>query len=142
MGVAGHHISLSLSLQLKEIRGVVAAERADRQQLFAHLKSMQDAFLTSVYSLSSTTPPYFTTLVPLHCSPLPPSLLSSPLSLPQGLTLSLLSFSLAKRFEITSNQGGLHYSGLRIDSYGGGVCGRGRKHDDSAYSSSPELCKG
>jgi CLIP-associating protein 1/2 len=38
---------------LKEIRGVVATERVDRQQLLGHFKSMQDAFLTSLKDLRS-----------------------------------------------------------------------------------------
>ncbi|CAI8057490.1 CLIP-associating protein 1 [Geodia barretti] len=38
---------------MKEIRGVVATERVDRQQLLGHLKSMQDAFLTSLKDLRS-----------------------------------------------------------------------------------------
>lgn len=44
-------------VQLKEVRGVVAAERVDRQQLLSHLKAMQEAFLISVRHTHATKIP-------------------------------------------------------------------------------------
>ena len=115
-------VFLSPPIQMKEIRGVVATERVDRQQLLGHLKSMQDAFLTSVFtpplSLSSLSYTFLFFIYPLPLSISPRSRLA------------------VEGPEISGDQRNVCNSGLRVDGHGGGVCWCGRKHADSAHSSS------
>ena len=94
-------------------------EKVDRHQLLSHLKSMQDALLTSV-------------------SPEPPAL-ASPLHFIPSLILCLPA---AEGPAFLCNQGGLCLHLLHGHRPERRVCQRGREHDVTAHPSPAQLCKG